>query len=179
MLELNEYLFHAFGVEGDEGSVSATWPFTFQSVGEVAGRSTFAFEADGQPYFAYVGPTMGFLRAAGMSPSDLALQWAGSDWIGARSPVTLKESRPGDASVPSLLERTDRLRRSASAALGVADPEVLEGLFLRATGGTLGLARAPGAEMAVVVGLDRRVEVGFPRCSAWRRLAWGVGWWLA
>ena len=58
--------------------------------------------------------------------------------------------------------------------------EILEGLFLRTERRYLALFRAVGAADAIAVGVpsSSHIVVGFPDASAWRRLAWAVGWWL-
>jgi hypothetical protein len=89
----------------------------------------------------------------------------------------LEESRPGDDVVPSWIERRRVLEELGSHATGLPRVEVLEGLFLRSGRQYLGLFGANELD-AVVVGLDTPIRVGHARCSAWRRLAWGVGYWI-
>lgn len=113
-----------------------------------------------------------------MTIDDLALQFLGSEWIAAQDPLSLEESRPGDDSIPSGIERQRALEELGRHATGDPRAEVMEGLFLRKSRRYLGLFRAPNELEAVVVGLDTPFSVGHDRCSAWRRLAWGVGQWI-
>ena len=178
---LNEYLFHEFGmdVSGDESQVSETWPFVLRRLAESGTNIVFEFDDD-QPYFAFGGDYLSFMPKSGMSVDDLLVQTVGSHWIGARDPVDLAESRPGDASVPSGLERRAALQALGDGALPGREVEILEGLFLRAEARYIGLFRAAGDTESVVAGLaDTRIAVLFNEASAWRRLAWGVGHWLA
>ncbi len=175
--DLNKYLFYEFGMDGDESSISETWPFTLRPVGNIEGRTVLEFDDD-EPFFALAGSSFNFLPKQGMSVDDLALQFVGSDWIAAQDPVSLEESRPGDDSVPSGIERRRVLAELGSHATQVPRAEVLEGLFLRSGRRYLGLFGVPNELEAVVGGLDTPIRVGHARCSAWRRLAWGVGQWI-
>lgn len=175
--DLNQYLFYEFGMDEEESSISETWPFTLRPVGNIAGRTVLEFDDD-EPFFALAEPSFDFLAKQGMSVDDLALQFMGSDWIVAQDPVSLEESRPGDDSVPSGIERRRRLEELGSHVTGVPRAEVLEGLFLRNGRRYLGLFGVPDELDAVVGGLDTPIRVGHARCSAWRRLAWGVGQWI-
>ena len=91
--ELNKYLFYEFSVDGEESSISETWPFTLRPLGNIEGRTVFEFDDD-ESFFALAGPNLNFLPKQGMSVDDLALQFVGSDWIAAHDPVSLDESRP-------------------------------------------------------------------------------------
>lgn len=177
--ELNDYLFHEFGMdEEDEGVVSETWPFILRRLGEIGDSIIFEFDDGDDQYFAIGGPCLDVLPKRGMTFDDLTLQFAGSKWIAAQRPVTLEESRPGDDSVPSGLERRRALEELGRDATGDPGAEVMEGLFLRSGGQYLGLYRIPNESEAVVVGLNSPFRVGLSGCSAPRRLSWGVGQWL-
>jgi hypothetical protein len=175
---LNEYLFHECAVEGDESLISETWPFDLRQVGQAPGLTVFEFHDD-RPYFAIAGRSLNFMPKAGMTFEDLLLQDSGSSWIGTRDPVDLSTSMPGDASVPFSFERRQALEALGAHALGAAEVQILEGLFLRSERRYVGLFRLPGADEAFVAGLSvTPTPVTFSEASAWRRLAWGVGAWL-
>lgn len=178
--ELNEYIFLEFDLEGDESLISETWPYEFRLLGEVANLTVFEFVDDDEPFFALAGrSSLDFMAKAGMTLEDLQLQRTGSQWLGDRDPINLETSMPGEASVPSGLERQKALESLGERALGGSGVKVLEGLFLRAERRYLGLFGRPGEEDAFVVGLSTTpMLVKFPDASAWRRLAWGVGTWL-
>ena len=175
---LNEYLFYEFALdlEADESKVSETWPFELREVGRAADLIVFEFE-DEQPYFALAGPRLNYLPKAGMTFDDLVLQDAGSKWIGARDPLDLSMSKPGDDAVPSGLERRCALEELGAKALPGQQVEILEGLFLRTDHRYLALFKGSAAAQATVVGIPSspNLVVGFPHASAWRRLAWAVG----
>ncbi len=133
---------------------------------------------DDVPFFALAEPSFDFLPKGGMSVDDLALQFIGSDWIMAQDPVGLEESRPGDETVPSGLERRRTLEELGRDVTGDPGATVLEGLFLRRGARYLGLFGVPNETEAVVGGLDTPLRVGHEDCSAWRRLAWGIGQWI-
>ncbi len=173
--ELNEYLFHELGAEGDASAISADWPFRLRPLGSIAGRAIFELESDGEEFFALAGTGLDVLPRRGMQVDDLALQLRGGDWIAARDPVGLEESRLGDDSVPAAVERRRALTELAADALGVSPVEILEGFYLRREQRYVALAGAPGAVDAWVVGLGTPLRVEHAACSAWRRLAWGVG----
>jgi hypothetical protein len=177
--QLNDYLFMEFGVDGDESRVSATWPFDLREVAATPDFTVFEFHDD-EPYFALAGESLNFLPQAGMSVDDLIVQHEGARWIGVRDPVSLSEARLGDPSVPSGLERSQRLQELGEATLPGGDVEILEGLFLRREQCYLALVRRAGDEEAVIAGLPAStpILVPFPKASSWRRLAWGVGQWL-
>ena len=175
---LNEYLFHECAVEGDESLVSEAWPFKLREVGQAPGLTVFEFDDD-KPYFAIAGRSLNFMPKAGMTFADFLLQNTGSNWIGARDPVDLSTSMPGDASVPSTLERRHALEALGAHALGERNVQILEGLFLRGERRYLGLFRRPDTEEAFVAGLSATpTSVTFFEAPAWRGLAWGVGAWL-
>ena len=119
--DLNHYLFFEFSLdleEEDESRVSESWPFELRKIAELEDGPVFEFDDDDEPYFAF-GGTFNFLPKAGMDLAALVVQLRGARWIGARDPVGLDVSMPGDPSVPSGLER----RR----ALEVLGQEVLAG----------------------------------------------------
>ena len=175
--DLNAYLFLEFGKEGEETSISETWPFKLRRLGEIGDRVIFEFDDGDEPFFAIDGPYRDFLGQDGMTFDDLALQFAGLEWIAAQNPVSLEESRPGDDSVPSGIERRRALEELGRDATGNPRAEVMEGLFLRNSHQYLGLFHVPNESEAVIGGLDTPIRVGHERCSAWRRLAWGIGQW--
>lgn len=175
--DLNEYLFYEFGEEGDLSSVSETWPFRLRPIGNIEGRMVYEFDAD-EPFFALAEPSFDLVIKSGMSVDDLALHFIGSDWIRDQSPVSLEESRPGDESVPSGLERRRMLEELGRQATGDPGATVLEGLFLRRGARYLGLFGVPNESEAVIGGLDTPLRVGHAGASPWRRLAWGVGQWI-
>jgi len=178
--DLNAYLFLEFGMEeeGEETSISETWPFSLRRLGEIGVSVIFEFDDDDEPYFAIGGPCLDFLPKNGMTIDDLALQFAGDEWIAAQDPVSLAESRPGDDSIPSGIERLRALEELGRDATGDPSAEIMEGLFLRNSRQYLGLFRVPNELEAIIGGLDTPICVGQDRCSAWRRLAWGVGQWI-
>ena len=183
---LNEYLFLEFGMdvyeEEDESKISEEWPFVLREVGQMQELqlTVFEFDDDDEPYFAMANRCLNFFPKAGMTFEDLVLQYLGAAWIEAHDPVDISMSMPGDARIPSGLERRKALESLGAAVLGVKEPEILEGLFLRTARSYLGLFSAPGDQTAVIGGLPdtTKLEVPFPNASAWRRLAWGIGVWL-
>lgn len=176
---LNEYLYYEFGHDGPEDRISDSWPFELREVGRASGLVAFEFEDGGERFFAMDKGALTFLPVADMAFDDLLLQTEGSRWIGARDPVDLATSRPGDTLVPSGIDRQRALRDLGERTLGEGPVQVLEGLFLRTEKQYLGLFARPEGEQAVVAGLDSvRIEVAFPHASAWRRLSWAIGAWL-
>lgn len=176
--DLNEYLFREFGMNEEETSITETRAFNLRRLGEIGVRVIFEFDDGDEPYFAISGPCLDLLPKNGMTIDDLALQFVGSEWIAAQDPVSLEESRPGDDSIPAGIERRRALEELGRHATGDPRAEIMEGLFLRNTRQYLGLFRVLNELEAVVVGLDTPVRVGHDRCSASRRLAWGVGQWI-
>jgi hypothetical protein len=178
--DINEYLFHEFGLDldGGEERISDAWPFVLSKVGEHDGMIVFEFD-DGEPFFAFAGESLNFLPKAGMTFEDLCLQRAGGRWIGARDPVDLATSMPGDPGVPSGLDRQAAIRALGEGALPSSELKVLEGLFLRAEQRYIAIFEQAGDDAAVIVGLSATpMQVPFAGASPWRRLAWGVGRWL-
>ena len=176
--DLNDYLFLEFGMEGEETSISETWPFSLRRLGEIGDKVIFEFDDDNESFFAIGGPCLDFLPKNGMSIDDLALQFVGSEWIAAQDPVSLEESRIGDDSIPSGIERRRALEELGRHTTGDPRAEIMEGLFLRNSRRYLGLFRGLNQLEAVVGGLETPISVGHDRCSALRRLAWGVGQWI-
>jgi hypothetical protein len=176
---LNEYLFFEFDVDGDEERVSEDWPFELTKLFESPELTVFAFHAD-EAYFALADESLNFLPQAGMSLDDLLMQRSGANWIGARDPINLSVVRLDDPSVPSTIERRQRLEALAAETLPGETVKILEGLFLCSEQRYLALLERSAADEAVIVGLpgSSQVPVSFPLASAWRRLAWGVGHWL-
>ena len=179
---LNEYLFFEFGYDlGEEGSTpTSDWPFQLDFVGKVVLESktvmVFQFEDD-KPYYAFAGIPLNFMPVGNMSLEDLRHQFLGSDWIASSRPVSLQESLPTESDVPSGIERRAELealsRRAFPAAENVA---ILEGLYLRKTGGYVVLASADDGEHAAVAGTTiAPIDAPFPSVSAWRRLSVVIG----
>ena len=177
--DLNDYLFLEFGMDEEEETlISETWPFSLRRLGEIEGRLIFEFDDDDEPFFAIGEPYLDFLPKNGMTIDDLALQFVGSKWIAAQDPVSLEESRPGDDSIPSGIERKRALEELGRLTTGDPGAEVMEGLFLRKSRQYLGLFRVLNELEAVVGGLDTPLRVGHDPCSAERRLAWAIGQWI-
>ena len=156
---VNEYLFYEFAkdLDADESRVSETWPFELREVGRAGDLIVFEFEDD-QPYFALAGRSLNFLPKAGMTFDDLILQDAGSRWIGARDPIDLSMSKPGDDVVPSGVERRRALEQLGAETLPGQQVEILEGLFLRANRQYLAIFSGSGA--------PGRRSSAFPLCQA-------------
>lgn len=176
---LNEYLFYEFGLDADETSdrVGEDWPFKLCETARTNDLGVYEFDDD-EPYWAFARDAFNFLPKAGMALSDLELQMEGARWITEGDAVSLSESRPGDADVPSGIERRAHFQELAAEVFGPKG-SVLEGLFLRRDPGYVGLVSDVDGETAAVVGLSpSSLAVGFPKASSWRRLAWGVGVWL-
>ena len=184
-MRLNHYLFLEFGMDDedeDESKISEEWPFVLREVGQVPERelTVFAFDDDDESWFAIADPVLTVCTQAGMTFDDVVLQYLGSGWIGARNPVDLSMSMPGDPRVPSGLERRKALQSLGATVLGGKEPEILVGLFLLTEHRYLGLFRTPGDQTSIIGGLpdSTMLEVPFPDASTWRRLAWGIGVWL-
>jgi hypothetical protein len=177
--DINGYLFYefGFGTEADESRVSESWPFHLQRVTPAGEEPVFEF-VDDEPFFAVVESGLNFLPKAGMEVNDLRFQAVGGQWIEAREPVSLEASRPTDPRVPSGIERRQALQSLGNSVVPGRPAEILEGLFLRSEQRYLGLFRAATDPEAIVGGLPCPVSVPFPKADPWRRLAWGVGWWL-
>lgn len=176
--DLNHYLYLEFGFdEEDESRVSESWPFELRKIADLEDGPIFEFDDD-EPFFALAAGPLNFLPKAGMDLAALLLQMKGSRWIASRDPVDLEFSRPGDAAVPSGLERRRVLELMGHSLLPGRSVEILEGLWLKTEQRYLGLFQAAGESDAIVGGLPSQVVVAFPEASDWRRLAWGVGLWL-
>lgn len=178
--ELNQYLFLEFGMddEEEEGSISETWPFSLRRLDEIGETLVYEFDDGDESYFAIGEPYLDVLPKGGMTIDDLAQQFVGSEWIAAQDPVSLEESRPGDDSIPSGIERRRALEELGRHATGDSGAEIMCGLFLRKSRQYLGLFLVPNKLEAVICGLDVPIRVGHDHCNAWRRLAWGVGQWI-
>jgi hypothetical protein len=177
--ELNGYLFMEFGVDGDESNVSASWPFKLHELLETSDLAVFQFHED-QAYFAVADEGLNFFPQAGMTVEDLLLQRSGARWIGAREPIDLTVVRLGDPAVPPTVERRRVLEGLGADAASGERVKILEGLFLASERRYLGLFETGATEEAVIAGLPGAppIRVSFPLASPWRRLAWGVGYWL-
>ena len=178
--EVNAYLFMEFGVDGDESRVSEVWPFELELLLEAPDLTVFGFQADEDSYFAVAEASLNFLPQAGMSVDDLLLQRSGARWIAARDPVDLSTVRLGDPGVPSTVERRRRIEALGAEMFPGQTVKILEGLFLRTEQRYLVLFGKPATGAAAIGGLPETpaIPVPFPLASAWRRLAWGVGYWL-
>ena len=110
-----------------------------------------------------------------MSAMDLELQIRGAAWITEQEPIDANTSAIGDEAVPSALTRRERMRAIACDATGLAEPTILEGLFLRKRGDYLVLVDRSAAPAIVLSGEHHPVEVPFPGASPWRRLSYAVG----
>jgi len=178
-IEVNEYLFMEFDVEGDESKVSEGWPFELERLLEAPDLTVFAFQAD-EAYFALADESLNFLPQAGMTVDDLLLQRSGARWICARDPVDLSVVRLGDPDVPSTVERRRRLEALGADVFPGETVKILEGVFLGTEQRYLALFGRSATEDAAVAGLPETpaIPTPFPLASAWRRLAWGVGHWL-
>ena len=154
---LNEYLFHEFALdlEADESKVSETWPFELREVGRAAILIVFEFEDD-QPYFALAGRSLNFLPKAGMTFDDLVLQDAGSRWIGARDPIDLSMSKPGDDAIPSGLERRRALEELAQRHCRGSRSKVFR---VSSSGLTIGISLSFKGRR-----LQKQPSSEFPRC---------------
>jgi hypothetical protein len=178
-LELNEYLFYEFGCDLDQApppiSVSSPFALTFAGVIDVASPPAIVFEfaSDGESFFAVAGDSLDFFPTAGMQLNDLADQFLGATWIGAREPIDSNTSAIGNERVPSTVERRQRLQELAEHHLGLG-ATVLEGLFLAKTGELLALVGREDHVLAVGSSL-LPATAGFPSASSWRRLAAAVG----
>ena len=176
--DINEYLYHEFGKDGEESDVTDTWPFTLTLVADEHELVVFEFHDD-EPYFAVASDALDFMPQAGMTIEDLRLQHIGSMWIGSRNPVDLDTTRLGDDSVPRTLERRAAIRALGAAIVPEDRLEILEGLYLQTEARYIGLFRERDAERAFTAGLTNTpIYVAFPEASSWRRVAWAVGSWL-
>ena len=179
---LNEYLFYEMGFDAEDhdSEPSEDWPFKLTFVGKIELDSyteiVFSFEDD-ETYFAFAGRSLSFLPAGRMNLDDLRHQLVGSSWIASQDPVSLEQSLPGEADVPSGLERRATLEEMARAAHPLSDSaSVLEGLYLRKSRKYLALVCAGSKHNATVFGTELKVvDVPFPQISACRRLSAVIG----
>jgi hypothetical protein len=177
--QLNEYLFLEFGcgVEEPPPQVSADSPFALAYLGQISVVTppvfVFEFASDGEVFFAVVDPWLDFFPKAALELDDLADQYLGSTWIGAREPIDSSTSAIGDSRVPPAVERRQCLQILAEEHLG-AGATVHEGLFLAKTGEFLALVQRDNEVLAVGTSFPP-TPVGFPAASSWRRLAIAVG----
>ena len=156
-------------------------PFELREVGRASDLIVFEFQDD-RPYWALDGSqSLNFLPKAGMTFDDLLLQKAGAKWIGARDPIHLSMSMPGDDTVPSGLDRRGFFDELGARALPGQAFEILESRF-SPDGASLPWSlqgrRGHGRRRrrnAVLPQPRRRIS----RClGGSRRLAWAVGRWL-
>src|SRR6478752_1788894 len=117
-------------MEGDASQVSDSWPFTLREIGTLSGYAVFEFD-DGEPFFAFSGPSLNFLPKAGMTFDDLVVQSLGAKWIREGDPIDLSMSLPGDSSVPSGVDRRRSVAALGAGSVPAGEIEILEGLFLR------------------------------------------------
>lgn len=183
--ELNEYLRVEFGIdEEDSREAAEDWPFELTPLGRIApgpgDPDVFLFQAD-EPYFAVAAGALNFIPAQSMSLDDLRLQFTGGDWIEERNPVDLATSILGRDDVPRVAERRAAIEALARQALGSdADLRILQGLYLRSTAEYIALIENVATGEALLVGTGiSPMSVPFPQCSSWRRLAYGMGVYLA
>ncbi len=180
--QLNEYLFFEFGYDLEEPPplISEDSPFKLHEVGVIdrvsLPVSVLTFDSDGESFFAVAGDSLDFFPVGGMTLEDLADQFAGSHWIGELMPIDNNTSLIGDPSVPTAIERNQRLQDLASEHLGTG-AQVLEGLFLRSNGAYLALVEGNGQTLVVSTALPT-LPAGFPSASPWRRLSASVGKYL-
>jgi hypothetical protein len=165
--DVNEYLFHEWGVDGDEASISDNWPFELRPVGELEAANVYAFTASGEDFYAFVDG-FDYAPQAGMTLADVELAKRGIRWLGERAPVSLEESRPTDDRVPPGVERSRKIRALAG------DARVIEGLYLAATGEYVALVDDGAGARAVGTTLPP-TPVGF----AGARRSWRLGWAVA
>jgi hypothetical protein len=183
--EMNEYLRAEFGIdEGSSQEATEDWPFELTALGRISpgpgDPDVFLFQAD-EPYFAVAAGALNFLPVQGMSLDDLRLQFTGSHWIYERNPVDLATSILGRDDVPRVPQRREAIVTLARQVLGNdADLRILEGLYLRSTAEYLALIESIATGEAWLVGSGiGPMPVPYAQCSAWRRLAYGMGAYLA
>lgn len=174
--ELNEYLFHEFGVEDSELRISDSWPFELKELGMVEGEHVFEFNADGEEFFAISGRALRFDKKDGADLPLLGRQIRGSRWIGARGPVSLSTSRGEHPFIPMIPERRMRIEELACRLGHTGVPKILEGLFLEKTREYLALVEFPNEEVFHVIGSSIQIP-GIPKSevSAWKVLSRAVG----
>src|SRR5262249_45304475 len=148
-IRLNEYLFLEFDVDGDESSVSESWPFELHTLLETSDLAVFEFHDD-QAYFAVADEALNVLPQAGMAVEDLLLQRSGARWIGARDPIDLSVVRLGDPAVPPTAERRRHLEALGAEAMHGERATILEGLFLPGEHRYLGLFGSAAAGEAIL-----------------------------
>lgn len=145
---LNAYLALEFGfVEGeeDEAKVTDSWPFSLAELGKVDDGETewtvYGFTDEGEDFFALDGPSLSFVPTGGLDLDGLRQEWKGGSWLAANGAVDLSVSRPGDPTLPSSLERRERLEALMGATATEGEAATLKvGMYLQRTGDYLGLA---------------------------------------
>jgi hypothetical protein len=175
--EINEYLAVEWDLDVD--AVSDDRPFELHWVGETpqSHYPVYSFADGDEPFFAFSGPTIGCLPAAGMTFAQLRLQLLGAGWIAEQDPVDLNTSRIGDPEIPAAVDRRARIAAMIEdAGLDPATSRVLEGLFLTSSRRFLALVQANTGDVHVLLdGVRLSHPSDAPLASAWRRLSVAVG----
>jgi hypothetical protein len=180
--KLNQFLIMEFGIDNDGGTRPGTdsWPFSLMPVGRIApgpgNPDVFRFELE-EPYFAIDIGTPHCYPVAGMTITDLELQFTGASWLSTQEPIDLSTSATGLLGVPSIPERREAVTSLVTDSFGTeASSKILECLYLRKTMRYFALVEMSDSKNVVLVGSGiTPLEVHFPMASSWRRLACGVG----
>jgi hypothetical protein len=180
--KLNQFLIMEFGIDNDGGTRPGTdsWPFSLMPVGRIApgpgNPDVFRFELE-EPYFAIDIGTPHCYPVAGMTITDLELQFTGASWLSTQEPIDLSTSATGLLGVPSIPERREAVTSLVTASFGTeASSKILECLYLRKTMRYFALVEMSDSKIVFLIGSGiTPLEVHFPMASSWRRLACGVG----
>jgi hypothetical protein len=173
---INEYLANEFGVYDDHNDQpSESWPFQLKELGTLSTGTRVLEFADGDTeYFVLDGTSLTYLPKENFNLENLELQELGAKAIADQDPVDLRTSRIGDSFVPSVLERKAKFQELASHVSST--PELLEALYLRATGHYLALVRDSTTGRRFVIGSHLLpVECPIRELSSWRELSAQVG----
>jgi hypothetical protein len=175
--EINAYLTIEWDLDVDEASDAD--PFELHPVGQApnTGHVVYSFADGDESFFAFSGPTVGFLPAAGMTFAQLRLQLLGAGWIADHEPVDLNTSRIGDPEIPSAVDRRAHIAAMIeTAGLDPATSRVLEGLFLTSSRRFLALVETSSGDVHVLLdGVRLPNPSDAPSASPWRRLSVAVG----
>jgi hypothetical protein len=179
---LNQFLVAEFGIDNEGGTRPGTdtWPFTLVPVGRISPGpgepDVFRFELE-EPYFAIDIGTPHCYPVAGMTITDLELQFAGASWLATQEPIDLSTSATGLLGVPSIPERREAVTSLVTASFGTeASFKIHECLYLRKTMRYYALVEMSETAKVYLIGSGiTPVDVGFPMAAGWRRLACGVG----
>ena len=180
--KLNQFLIAEFGIDSEGGTRPATdsWPFTLMPVGRIAPGpgepDVFRFELE-EPYYVLDIGTPHCYPAAGMSLSDLELQFLGASWLATQEPIDLSTSATGLLGVPSIPERREAVTSLVTTSFGTETSfKIFECLYLRKLRLYFALVEIKDSKKIILVGNGiKPVEILFPMASGWRRLASGVG----